>query len=344
MSGSISEIAKKTRLSPRTIRYILNARRTDLFKVETRELVERVAAEVGYRPNAAARAMRNGKFCSIGLLQSTSLSNSNLSPYTLLGIEQRLLERQQRLMVGMVSEESFLTPGQIPPILREWSADGLLLLFTTTVPAMLKEAIAAHPVPAVWLNNKLEHDAIYYDDHAAAHHATRELIAVGHTRIAFVTFCLSDHYSFRDRAAGYRDAMIEAGLPPRLQLPEAASAAASVPTDRAGMARSILYGSNRPTAIITYGGNDEITPLIIAAVQFGLRVPGDLALLGFHDGKITDSGIDIATMRLPTHQAGLRAVELLMAKIDAGASVKRVLSTALQLSLDRGATLTPPVC
>ena len=80
----------------------------------------------------------------------------------------------------------------------------------------------------MWVNAKFEVDCVYPDDYGAAKSATRQLIELGHRRIAFVHFINPlfgatfeesrprFHYSVEDRAFGYRDAMREAGLSPRV--------------------------------------------------------------------------------------------------------------------------------
>ncbi len=73
--------------------------------VQTRKRIAEAAAQLGYRPNAAARATQSGWFRSIALLLGTQESRSSLPEPLLYGIEESLQQRDPHLMVFRVSDE-----------------------------------------------------------------------------------------------------------------------------------------------------------------------------------------------------------------------------------------------
>jgi len=102
----------------------------------------------------------------------------------------------------------------------------------------------------------------------------------------------------------------------------------------------VMSGPRRPTAVVTYGGSDDIEPFLIAAMQLGMKVPGDLALVGVDDGKLDAGGIELATLCVPTMDVGRNAARMLLKKLDDdGAETP---SVVLPLTLFTGSTFTPP--
>ena len=314
--SSLRKVAERSQLSVRTVSYILNGGRAASFQPATRERVERAAAELGYRPNSAARAVRQGRFDAIGLLQATSAGSAAVSYYTLLAIEQELWQRDLRLVMSMVPDVRLRAVGRLPQLLREWSVDGLIISYTFNVPGELAETLDRFEVPSVWLNCKRATDCVYPDDEGAAFAATRRLIELGHRDVAFAGFYVGvQHYSFADRRAGYERAMRSAGLSPRLYLPGEDAGAAVPPTDRIAAAARLWAGAGckAASAVLTSGGADEATPFLIAARDAGNYRP---ALIGFNDGVMDQAGVEIATMRVPTFTMGVQATHAVLEKIN----------------------------
>jgi LacI family transcriptional regulator len=102
---------------------------------------------------------------------------------------------------------------------------------------------------------------------------------------------------------------------------------------------ALLKTPDRPTALIAYE-MDTALPILFAARTLGLRVPGDLSLLMFHDSFNPYIGVFITTMMLNTARLGTEAVEMLEEKIqhpDVALPPR-----AVEESLFEGATCGPP--
>jgi LacI family transcriptional regulator len=145
------------------------------------------------------------------------------------------------------------------------------------------------------------------DDRLGAHLATRHLLDLGHRRIGLVT---GPPYasSARDREAGYRDALAEAGVPVDETL-LAGDSFSMQSGETAG--RTLLDRADRPTAIFAVNDNNAIG-VMAAAHALGLRVPEDLSLVGYNDIPVVSRlPVPLTTVRVPFPQIAANALELL---------------------------------
>ncbi|MEX0653739.1 MAG: LacI family DNA-binding transcriptional regulator [Phycisphaeraceae bacterium] len=317
---SIYAIAREAGVSHATVARILNGRGiyrrpTDAQRAEH---IRRLAAQMGYRPNAAARATASGRFGSVALLLSTMGDRSNLPQPLLNGIHDALAAQGMHLTVTRLPDEKLTDAGYVPKILREVSADGLLIDYTHGVPAAMIELIKQHRLPAIWLNTKRDTDAVYADDLGLGRLATEHLLALGHRRIGYLGRKPAPddnqvmHYSQLDRLRGHELAMRDAGLEPEVRRPALHRARQS----RRDLLHAWLREPEPPTALLTYRGTDAQTALFVAQ-ELGLAVPGDLSVMAL-GSPTTDWVADRwwVTSASPDERAlGERAVALLEQKI-----------------------------
>lgn len=274
----------------------------------TRQEVLRLAEEHGYRPNAAAQAMRSGRHGCILLLMSTDRGKSFLPIGLLDGIHDELAAHDQRLMVANLDDDAFSSASILPAVLRRWMADGVIINYTHSIPPRLEDVLRTLHLPVVWINVKRDENAVYPDDYASGLAATRRLLALGHRRIAFVNTMSEKHYSAIDRRGGYEEAMREAGLPTDCLLvpdrfPEAA--------ERREILRGFLRRDRRPTAIVTSRPHDALT-LRFLALEMGLRLPDDLSLITISEGVEDRDGTALSAMMVAEREVGRTAASLLM--------------------------------
>lgn len=310
MSVTITHIAKTAGVSNPVVSKVLNGGRSNVGVSDvTRRRVEEIALQMGYRPNAAARATRQGRHRALGLLMGTNPGRTALSFDLFWGISEKATEHDVQVVSGQFPDAALEDRSQLPRIVRELAADGLIISYQSDVPERFLEAVGLGTVPCVWANFKLPHDAVCVDDFGGAADATRRLLQLGHTRIAYVSVGATTHYSQHDRAAGYTAAMREAGLTPVELRPDKA-----VPQrERAAMFREWLARSDRPTAVVTYS-EGEALPLLYAAAQAGIDVPGELSIVAIHNAVVVAAGLPITTQRFSFYAMGHEAVEMLMQK------------------------------
>ncbi len=277
---------------------------------DTAARVQRAALELGYRPNAAARAVRSGRFDCLALLTGTAPYRSLVTHYLLAGLGDACRLRRQHLTLAHVDDER-LGPDQVPALLSHLLADGLILNFTHDLPEHLAALVERHRIAHVWLNRRLAHGSAHPDDVGAGLAATRALIAAGHRRIAFVASHPSRHGSEDDRWSGYRDAMRGAGLEARrITGPEGEPTSA---WERC--CGEWLAAADRPTAIVAYRPTAAYVAHVVAE-RLGLRVPSDLSIATFESSPATETGVALSTWLIPEAEYARAAVELLLARID----------------------------
>ncbi|KPV48245.1 LacI family transcriptional regulator, partial [Kouleothrix aurantiaca] len=150
--------------------------------------------------------------------------------------------------------------------------------------------------------------AVGATNRAGGYTATRYLIELGHRRIGFITGAM-DVGCAVDRLEGYRAALAEFGIPADPALVAAGNFARE--TGFAG-ARTLLDLPDPPTAI--FASNDEMAfGVIDAARDRGLRIPGDLSIVGFDDIPPAASVYPaLTTVRQPLEQMGRVATQMLL--------------------------------
>ena len=315
---TLKRIAEHCGLSLQTVGAVLGSR-AHLFRPETRERVLRSAAQLGYRPNSAAKAMRSGRFGCAALVLSDNPWRSTLFREQVAGMDQALAADGMHLAHALMPDHDLREHGRVPKILGELMADSLLINYNTGVPAALERVMAKHRLPAIWMNVRRARDCVHPDDAGAGHLATAHLLALGHRRIAYVDYCHAtgqgdQHYSAADRQAGYAQAMRAAGLAPRIiGAAHQLGHGEYLPTVRAWLA-----AADRPTALVTYCGR-EAGAALYAAALLGIAVPRELSIVAIDDRPVDPCGVQLTTVLLPRYDLGRVAVELLLERIAAPA-------------------------
>lgn len=282
------------------------------------ERIRKIAQERGYRPNAAARAMKARCTGNIALINSTDSSvRSNLHSEMLHGIAGVLETHRMHLILSQMSDAQLTDPGYVPQILQEWACDGLLINYHVSIPARLPKLIRKHRIPSIWINVKLAADCVYPDDLAAGRIATEHLLALGHRRIGYVDyFNFPDHhYSRDDRRQGYLDAMAAAGLAPDLLVPAAGD---NLEPRAREATHAWLQRGHRPTAVVAYGSN-YAELFTDAAARLGLFVPDHISLAAIANNALgTVSGMSTTSVVVAHHEVGAVAAHLLLDKLKTG--------------------------
>jgi DNA-binding LacI/PurR family transcriptional regulator len=180
------------------------------------------------------------------------------------------------------------------------------------------------------------------DDVGSARTAVDHLIGLGHRRIALIGGDTDDPMAFTPplhRRDGYRDALQAAGLDPDPQLEHLGYF--TVDGGREATRRLLALGDNRPTAI--FAESDEMAYGALREIaEAGLRVPDDVAVIGFDDQPFSDL-MDLSTIRQPVAEEALDITTRLLAIInDDNDEVPRDPAVVLPTELIiRGSTAKP---
>ena len=184
MRVTLRDIAERTSLSRVTVCQILGGGGNVM--PETRKRVIETARELGYTPNSAARAMRKGRFDTVGLLLRDEAYNIELPAQTIGGIASTLEKKGLKTILVKASNESLLKANSLPGISVKFMLDGAIVSCWGVIPDELRKLAETLEYPVCWVNSDIPHNAVRPDDHGAGRMAGENLIGLRHRMIAYV--------------------------------------------------------------------------------------------------------------------------------------------------------------
>jgi DNA-binding LacI/PurR family transcriptional regulator len=298
----------------------------------SREAILAAAAELGYRPNAAARSLADRRSRTVGVL-ILDLHNPVFAEI-LDGAQEEIRRQGYSTMLVSGGADPVRELADIEKLL-EFQVEGLILVSHRLPAAALKEIAAEVPTVVVTRRDIVgpRIDTVSNDDLAGAGMAVDHLVALGHTRIACLTG--GDNPVSNDRERGYREAMARHGLAGRVHV------VAGGLTDADGYAAAERAMAATPTAL--FAVNDLAAVGAVAALQdAGLRVPEDVSVVGY-DGIAVGAlrSVGLNSVAQPLAEMGELAARRLFERI------ARPRTRAQHLSVDaalvvRTTTAPPP--
>lgn len=307
---TISDIARMAGVSKATVSRVLNDK-PDVDPA-TRERILRLMDEYGFVPSIVAAGLAGGRPRLVGAL-IPSLTWP-LMPEVMRGIGE-LVEQTSYEVVLYTMSQTQDRSSVIDRILAARLTAGLLAIFPGQSTDHLKQ-LHEEGFPVVMIDDQGAATTTPWvgtDNRAGAYTAVRHLLSLGHRRIAHIQGPAQFQVS-RDRYAGYRDALIEAGVTPDPAL--LVEGDFKPPSGRVCGAK-LLDLPEPPTAI--FAGNDETAYGVMAAAEErGVRIPDDVALVGFDDiAPSAHVRPALTTVRQPFYEMGQTATRLLLSLLDA---------------------------
>ncbi|WP_327178418.1 LacI family transcriptional regulator [Streptomyces sp. NBC_01335] len=323
MSSSLKDVALRAGVSPRTVSNVVNG--SAPVAEQTRLRVQQAIDELGYRPNLAARSLRAGRTGIIGL----AIPELH-SPYfaELAGL---LVEEAQRRSWTVIIDQ---TLGDAEAERRLLTGDGGRVMDGLVISPWALEArdltATARALPVVLLGERSPGglaDRVAVDNVAAADEATTHLLERGRRRVAAIG--LQPHLengTAEQRAAGYRRALRRAGIEPRPAWERSVTALHR--SDGARAMAELLDGGGGAGGGTGWGSGDEVPDAVFAfsdelalgalhtAHARGVRVPEDLAIVGFddiEDGRFSHPGL--TTVSPDKRQIAARALQCLADRV-----------------------------
>ena len=307
MAVSVRDVAAVAAVSVGTVSNVLN--RPDKVAPATAERVLAAIQSLGFVRNDAARQLRAGRSRSIGLVV-LDIRNPFFTDIA-RGAEERAAEMGMTLLVGS-SQEDPDREGAYLDLFLEQRVSGVLLSPVADTRDRL-ERLRSNGVPVVLVDRQSKDhtfSSVAVDDIVGGRLAVRHLIDVGRRRIAYVGGPTSIR-QVADRLRGARQAVRRT---PGVELEVVQTDALTVLAGRAAgeLIRERRPG-DRPDAI--FAANDLLAIGILQALMLpgGLRVPQDIALIGYDDIDFASASVvPLSSIRQPAGVIGRRAVELLL--------------------------------
>ena len=304
------DIARAASVSTATVSRVLN--RSPLVRPDLRARVERAMEKLAYLPHAGARALASNRTGMIGALVPTLENETFVRGINAL--ERRLRVAERTLVIAASNYSLETETVQVRRLLGR-GVDGIMLVGNVHAASALNVlrrtgvpfvATYVHEPSCRWPN-------IGFSNQAAMQRVAEHLVHLGHRDIGMFAGITQGNDRAAKRLAGMRVGLRQHGLAlnphATIELPYTIDAA------RSALAR-LAKLDRLPSALAC--GNDIIAlGVLFEATDRGIRVPGDLSVVGFDNAPITAHvRPTLTTVDIPVEEMGERAAEALLYMID----------------------------
>jgi len=306
---SIKDIARAAGVSHSTVSRALAD--SPLVAAETKERIQRLSREMGYTPSAIARGLVTRRTATVGLVVTT-IADPFIAEVA-RGVEETALDNEYSVVLCACHAEPERELACVRT-LREKRVDAIIVT-SSRVGSLYVPLLEQLAVPIVLINNQHEGRYVYSvrnDDRRGGGLVGDQLAALGHRRVAYIGGP-PNAYSSVERLEGCRAALQEHGgdIPHDLVVPGDGRTGG-------GMTGAVLLlqRSPHPTAVFCYNDMTAIGALR-AVKEAGLRVPGDVSIVGYDDipfAVFVDP--PLTTVVQAKHALGQNAMELALRILD----------------------------
>jgi DNA-binding LacI/PurR family transcriptional regulator len=275
---------------------------------EMRERVLKAADELGYRPNALARAMISGRSRLIAIL--LAYLDNQFYPVLLEQVARALQERGYQVLLFMTD------PGDQDGVVQkmlQFQVEGIIMASATLSSSLAREC-AETGTPVLLLNRYVPASpasSVTCDNIEGGRMLAHFLADGGHRRIAFIAG-QEDSSTSRDREAGFCKGLAERGLP------LFARAVGGYTFEGAAEAtRRLMAARERPDALFV--GNDHMAfaAMDVLRGEMRLSVPGDISVVGYDDVPEAGwGGYGLTTISQSSAAMAETAVAIMMEQIE----------------------------
>jgi LacI family transcriptional regulator len=312
--ASIKDVANTANVSVKTVSRILSGH--DGVSAKTKAKVMQAMKELEYYPSAAAQALR-GQETGVVSVIAEKLTTTPDAFEIIAGIQAECEKQGKLLMIGESGGKAESFAKLVDDFRRHRSQ---AIIYATQYHREVKIEQNFNRCPLILVNcyeETLRHPTILPDDSRGLYDATKELIALGHTRIAYVTLS-SQIPATVLRKNGYDRAMNEAGLPvdPNLIVEGVSPCKEDEFSGLPDVLRNIMSLQNRPTAILC--GNDKMAMRTYMVIrQMGYKIPETITIVGYDNYKLIAENLlpRLTTVSLPYYEMGQIAARLAIDKV-----------------------------
>lgn len=302
-AATIRDVAKRAGVSVGTVSNLLSGRKHVV--TETRRRIEAAIRDLGYVPNSGARVMQGARSHSVALLVPDSTN-----PFfadVVRGIEDVAFD-EQHVVIVCNTEGDPAREAHYARALAEMRVRGVIAVASATGDAVLSRlSEAGAEVVRLGRADQSQIPSVGVDDETGGWLAGSHLVSLGHTRLCFIGGPGAEP-QIEGRLAGFRRAIAgHVGVSlERADVPGSSTSA------RLEGARQIIARLALPAGV--FCANDQIAAAVESvAIQAGLSIPEDLAVVGYDDTEVAKvAAIPLTTIRQPSFEIGREAGRLAM--------------------------------
>jgi LacI family transcriptional regulator len=336
---TIREVARVAQVHVSTVSRALDPEKRDLIGEATRQRVEEVAKELGYRPHLVASGLRRGQTRTLGVVVP-DLGNPIFAPFT-RGVTHAL-GGVGYLPYVADSQDDEVALERILRDLAERRVEAIIMTAARLQDAELLLATVASGVPVITAVRTIPTSglpSVDHDDVGGAAVAAEHLLGLGHVRLGQIRGP-QDVEPFRSRTIGFSRTVQAHGA---TLVPDAVPAPrASVEDGHRITTRFLRRTRGRPTALFVQ--NDTLAIGALQAIRdLGLRCPNDVSVVGYNDGPFAPhTDPPLTTVRLDAYEVGQAAGRLALAIIEEPDATLEPVSGGPPVLVVRSSTGPPP--
>ncbi len=313
--ATINQVAEAAGVGRSTVSRVLNGSLS--VSPEARTAVEQAIKQLNYAPSRAARSLAMKHAHAIGLIIPEELDRffgDSFFAEVMTGITSRLNESDYvlNLLVATGASDG-AAERKVASFVRNGGVDGVLIVSHHIGDAFLDEIVAA--TPTVFAGRPEPYDSasgvflVDADNEQGAKRAVEHLISVGRRSIATIAGP-QNMVAARDRLDGYNKALQAAGLEPAIVVEGDYSAASGASAAAELVASGVSFDG-------LFVANDLMAIAAIAVLRdAGLRIPEDVAVVGFDDAPIAaKANPALTTIRQPSREQGSLMADILLSKL-----------------------------
>jgi DNA-binding LacI/PurR family transcriptional regulator len=328
---SMADVARLAGVSSQTVSRVSNGHSN--VDEQTRARVVQAMQTLGYRPNGAARALKSGRFHTVGVIMTTLQTFGNIR--TLDAIAQEAAQADYSVTLLPISDP---TLGRVSGAYQRLSAqavDGAVILLEAR---LLDQAEFALPpgIPVVLIDSGAGPDYTVVDTDQAlgARQATEHLLQLGHRQVWHIAGP-AEAFSAARRAESWARTLREAGIapPPTLR---------GDWTSESGYRHGLSLGA-RPDVTAIFAANDQMALGVMRALhELGRDIPGDISIVGFDDmAEARSFWPPLTTIRQDFAAVGRLSIRKLLQKVSGAITENDKTSVPTELIV-RNSTGAPP--
>jgi DNA-binding LacI/PurR family transcriptional regulator len=311
MSITLKEIAAASGVSKATVSRVIN--NDPRISEPTRHLVRQTMSQLGYQAGTRQGPARTGNIAFLIADPSGSVHEDLFFSEVLRGVTEQIEPRDYHALVSPIDGQ-LRADGQLPAAVGR--VDGVLAGGEQLQDALVR-GLAASGVPTVFIGRYLRGrgmNAVLPDNQEGARLAVEHLLGLGRRRVAFLGGPSPSNVS-RDRLDGFKQAHAETGLHWEPELIRPAERTLQGGVESTLRLLDDCAASEQPDAIFA---DDWIALGALRALQQrGLRVPDDVAVVGYSDiGLAAVADPPLSTVHVPKRRLGRTAAKLLLDLLD----------------------------